>query len=127
MPISTTFVLNTQTNALSEYTKYPFNSFFKIDNNYYGVSSTGIYELNGDDDNGQPINASIKTARLDFGQQEIKNIADIYLMIKACGSYTIKTISHDNRTHEYPVLDEDLQIHTKHIKLSKGVRGCHWE
>jgi len=57
------WVVNMDTGASSQYDNYGYNSFFERDGQYYGVADDGIYLLDGDDDEGDDIDALIEFGR----------------------------------------------------------------
>ena len=52
------WVINTMHNGGAQYSGYNFRSLVKYQNRYFGCGPSGIFELTGKDDNGQPIQAS---------------------------------------------------------------------
>ena len=53
--------------AVVEYRNFPFNSFAAWNGSYFGASEHGIFELTGDDDDGEPIDAWVRTAISNLG------------------------------------------------------------
>ena len=49
---TTTWVVNTRTNAVTEYANYNFRSFAQMGNRYIAAGPEGLYELDGDTDDG---------------------------------------------------------------------------
>lgn len=96
------WVVNTETNAASEYENFPFNSMAKLGTRYYGASEGGLYLLGGDDDDGDPIEARIKTGEMDFGTTEIKRLEKLYLGYTTTGDLVLKvTVTHGGKHTEY--------------------------
>jgi len=69
----------------TQYENYPFNSVAKIGGRYYGASEDGLHLLEGEDDAGQPIEASFGLGQMDFGSPQIKTVTYCYLGAAAGG------------------------------------------
>jgi hypothetical protein len=78
---------------VTRYTNYPFTQVVRLGASYYGVATDGLYLLEGDTDNGAPIDWAFETCMTDFDASEKKNVASTYLGGKAgpTVSYTIKS------------------------------------
>lgn len=51
---------------VTRYTNYPFTKIVRFGPHYYGVAADGLYRLEGEDDDGQPIRWALGTATMDF-------------------------------------------------------------
>lgn len=121
-----TFVLNTENEAISSYNNYNFNS---ISGNL-GADSTGIYELNGESDVGNNIQASIKTSLMDFGSSLHKQIPYAYIGFTSDGTLVLKVISdqHGNKNERwYECKTSYSADDTTRIRLGKGVKARYWQ
>lgn len=78
----TTWVVNTRTNTLTEYSNFQFNSFAKIGNEYYGANDSGLWLLNSETDAGANIVADIKGGLLAFGDSKYTQFDGIYLGLR---------------------------------------------
>lgn len=117
----TTWAVNTKTGAVTEYTNYNFNSFAQIGHKYLGATSSGLYELNGDNDAGTNIIAHIKSGYAQFGGSRFSSFKAIYLGMRGNGSFVLKVISGDGQTYNYAVVGKDMQ--TSRVHLGKGLRA----
>jgi len=63
------------------------------------ASSAGIFELGGDTDDGDPIQAFIRTGLSDFGTGKLKRFPDLYLGYVGSGDVVLKVI-HTSETGE---------------------------
>lgn len=61
-------VMNLALSAISEYPDYPYNSFFTLNGQVYGLNDNGIFPLTGSNDNGTVIPVSIKSGKFDSNQ-----------------------------------------------------------
>jgi hypothetical protein len=116
-----TWAINTNTGAVSEYDNYVFNSFAKIGNKYLGANSGGLYELNGDTDDGEDIIGRIKTGLLQFGGAQFTSFKGAYLGVRGEGDFYLKIETGDGKTYTYKVTTESLK--TAKIQMGKGIRA----
>lgn len=117
----TTWAMNTRTRGVTEYSNYAFNSFARIGNKYIGASSTGLYELLGDDDDGTDIVARIKSGFAQWAGTRFTLFKAIYLGVRGEGSFVLRLISGDGKTYDYAVSTRDMRS-TK-VHMGKGLRA----
>ncbi|ADU36230.1 hypothetical protein [Variovorax paradoxus] len=87
-----TWVWHADAKGSTIYRSYPFNSFAVIDGKQYGASADGLFLLEGDDDAGAPIRASVDLGKMDFGTSSQKTIAECYVGMSASGNLFLKVI-----------------------------------
>jgi hypothetical protein len=124
------WVLHTKLGAVTEYRNFPFNSVAGIWNTYYGLTDDGLFELAGDDDDGDPITAWIRTALETFGSLRRKRSPSVYLAWTAAGDMLLKVVAVDRKTKALTedwylatqVDDEDAH-HLTRIKVGKGIEA----
>lgn len=116
----TTWAVNTRAGAVTEYTNYTFNSFAKLGGAYIGASSTGLYELAGDDDAGQDIIADIKGGFLQFNSSRFAGLKAAYLGIRGGGEFFLKLEAASGETYTYKIVTEDMA--TTKVWIGKGLR-----
>lgn len=122
-----TFVMNTTTKGISEYTNYNFNSM----SGNLAASSDGIHMLTDSDDNGTSIEAALKTGFLDFGKGFHSQVPYAYLGIAKDGAMIIKAVTDYNgerkerwyRTSDRVITEPD----TLKVKLGKGIKSRYWQ
>lgn len=118
----TTWSMNTRSGAVSEYSDYVFNSFARVGNKYLGASDSGLYELTGDTDAGDPIISTLKGAFLQFGGTHLSRLKEAY--IAATGDedvFVLKIETLDGATYTYQV-DSRSGRNTK-VHMGKGQRA----
>jgi hypothetical protein len=125
------WVLNAETNAPSQYTNYSFDSMCELGGRYYGVNSSGLFLLDGDDDDGAPIEASILTGQLDFGIPELKRVEEAYIGYSASGNLVLKLIVSQSGTrteywYEANNLTPGEPTETK-VTPGKGMRSRYFQ
>lgn len=117
----TTWVVNTRTGAVTEYGNYEFNSFAQRGHKYLGASSTGLYELNGDDDQGADIIARIKSGWAQFAGSRYSMFKAAYLGVHGSGDVFFKVEAGTGETYTYQVVVQDMQ--TTKVRMGKGLRA----
>lgn len=125
--LATTYVYNTQSTGITEYSNYSFNSYSWP----YAAASNGIYKLDdADTDDGEEIQTSIKTGLFDFGTSLKKQVPYAYLGVSKTGRILFKTISTQNGVKQerwYEAIAYNNTIDTMRIKLGKGVKAKYWQ
>jgi hypothetical protein len=116
-----TWVVNTETSAITEYSNYGFNSFAQMGYKYLGANRTGLYELNGDTDAGTDIISVIKTGLSQIGGSRFTMFQAAYLGVRGGGDYVLRLETGDGRYYDYNVIAQDMQ--TTKIRLGKGLRA----
>lgn len=76
---SVAYVLNIVTNESTRYTNQNWDHIVVLGNKPYGVTSTGLYLLEGATDNGVAIDTYMATKETDLGSNMAKSIPTIYL------------------------------------------------
>jgi len=113
------YSVNVTSNETTIYTPYEFDSILRIFNKYYGVKSTGLYLLEGVDDDGVNIDVKIKTSMMDFGTALHKRVPYMYM-------------DSDNDTLITPFIDDvPSEQHQsgfagRRTKLGRGNSGRFW-
>lgn len=116
--------LNLKTNGLTEYDNYPFNSFTYFNGQYLGASSSGIYVLGSDDDDGTAIDSKIQTGVSDEGTALRKAVEDAFLGLSAGGVMTAKVVTDGMISYDgSPITQRDDTLITERVKFGKGIRS----
>jgi len=85
-----------QPGGTTQYINYDFNSMVKFGDVYLGASADGIYELEGDTDDGDRIGAYFEPVVTDFGINNPKKVRFMFLGYEAEGDLIVT--SGDNRS-----------------------------
>jgi hypothetical protein len=116
----TTWVMNTRSGAVSEYTNFAFNSFAKFGHKYLAASESGLYELIGDDDDGTDIVSQIKSGFAQWAGSKFTMFKAAYLAVRGGGDYVLKLTTGDGKTYSYGVSARDMR--TTKVNIGKGIR-----
>lgn len=117
----TTWAINTKTMAATEYTNYSFNSFAQMGHKYLGATSDGLYELQGDTDNGTDIIADIKSGLMQLGGSRFSSFKTAYIGMRGEGNFVLKIETGDGKFYNYAVIGKDMQ--TSRVHFGKGLRA----
>jgi hypothetical protein len=117
----TTWTMNTRTTAVSEYRNYPFNSFARVGHKYLGAAADGIYELDGDTDNGTAIIATLRSGLAQMAGSHLGGIKAAYIAARGTGSWVMRIITGHGEVYNYGVTNQSMRS-TK-IHIGKGLRA----
>jgi hypothetical protein len=121
------YVFNTETNSVSTYNNYNFNTSALFNGKYIFGSSTGLYEYGGSKDNLVDIQASLKTVAYNFGTSNLKQIPEMYIGGTNSDSMIIK-VRVDNKAEVYYKIKNTISsLHTQRIKFGKGLIGRYFQ
>lgn len=123
----TTWVVNTRTGATTEYQNYAFNSFAQSGHHYLGASSTGLYVLDGADDDGTPTVATLRSGYAQFGGSRYSSFKAAYLGMRGNGDIYLKLEAGSGESYTYQVKLQTQE--TTKVRIGKGLRARYfaWE
>jgi hypothetical protein len=116
-----TWAMNTRTGAVTEYQNYAFNSFARVGNKYIGASSSGLYELLGDDDDGTDIIATIRSGFAQWSGTHLGSFKAAYLAVRGAGAFVLRVLTADGKTYNYSVTAESMK--TAKVNMGRGLRA----
>lgn len=122
----TAWVVNWDSQASAKYENYNFTSFAKIGQYHYGVKPDGIYLLEGDDDEGSPIHASVSFGKLDFGSMFKKRVPYAYMGVSSTGQMFLK-VTANNETYTYAARRADDDLRAQRVDLGRGLSATYLE
>lgn len=128
-PIRKGVVMNLVNQAISTYNSFSFESLGYFDGHLYGANENGIYLLEGDRDGMAYIQSKLKTGPLDFGNNFVKYLRDIWLTYRSDGQLAIVLATKENegdRTEEFPTVIVESDIHEERVPGPRGLRGRYY-
>lgn len=117
----TTWAMNTRNAAITEYQNFAFNSFATIGGRYFGASDQGLYELQGDDDNGTSIIALLKGGLMQFGGTQLSRLKEAYIAVRNGGGFVLKIVTGDGLTYTYGI--DARSMRSTKVHMGKGQRA----
>jgi hypothetical protein len=119
-----TAVVNVKTGGVTTYDDFSFDSYAVFGGSMIGACRDGIYLLEGPDDDGADIAASLRTAPLDLGLPGIKRLRELRLTMTSTGPLTVKVIADEGFfTHYYTAPSSQGALKTGRVKTGRGVKG----
>lgn len=132
--VFTVLATNMTSSATTRYTNYAFNSIARIGVDYVGAADDGLYLLEGETDDGDPIYAGIKTGLMDFGIPELKRVMNAYVGLTRAGRLLMKVVT-ANRKDETPTerwyaLKQNARggdVVGSRFELGRGIKSRYWQ
>jgi hypothetical protein len=120
-----TWVLNMETNAVTQYDRYGFNSFTFDGTRYLGFADDGVYELTGDTDDGLLIESTLQLAQTQFGTPNIKTVPYAWLGVNTLNAVFLK-VNVDGQDYVYEAEAGRNALENQRVKLGRGLRSAFW-
>ncbi|MCK5919400.1 MAG: hypothetical protein KAG66_00560 [Methylococcales bacterium] len=118
-PLKKAYAINVAHRETTLYPDYAFNQIVRLNGLYYGVRPDGLYLLEGPDDDGSSIQATIQTADMDFGTARHKRVPYAYL--DTTDTTTIEPYTEERRIGKYT-----SSFKGRRTRLARGARGRFW-
>lgn len=118
----TTYVIN-EDNETTRYEHWPFESYAAFKGVHFGCGPDGIYELTGDDDNGEPIAAMINFGKQSFGSSQMKRVPYVYASLASDGDLYMQVSYTDDNVYMYPARKVDEYNATVRFDLGRGIKA----
>lgn len=108
---------------------YPVSKFrlsvFNRISGKYGSNSSGIYEITGITDAGAAISGYVKTGKMNFKNQYVKRVPDLYVKVKG-GKCKLRISSDNSKRLVYAVAKTTI-MQTVKLDLARGAKGDLWQ
>lgn len=126
------FCMQAESKAMTEYSSFPFNSFAKIGGKYYGAADSGLYLLEGADDDGDAIEAHLRTGLFRMKGGKLARAPTMYIGYTSDGQLVLKmtTTSDSGQKAEYwyPLIAQTADVAREaRIKVGKGLASVYWQ
>lgn len=123
------YTLNLRTSAVTEYENYHFNSMTLVGGRAYGAREDGVYRLEGDTDDGVPIDAFVRTGVLDL--DSLSRVVKAWIGLTSNGEMVLKTITTDDgkkKEHWYTMTrrPQGAPVESR-FNPAKGVTSTFWQ
>lgn len=128
-PARKAWVMNTETGAASWYDNFDFESIAQPPGRVLAVGPDGLYELAGDTDSGERIDAEVTSGFTDFGAQQTKRIDAMYFGYTSSGQLTVTAETYESghapATYLLEQRDADAPRNSR-VMVGKGLFGRYW-
>lgn len=120
------WVTNAESGANWTYDSWSFASLVEWNGKYFGAGPTGLYELSGDTDDGEPIEASILTGKSDLGTVQHKRMPYVYVGASSDNGLQLLVHTDNGETNTYTVTAAELMGNSR-TAIGKGLRSKYWQ
>ena len=120
------WAVNFETGATSRYSKFPMTSLCTFKGLVYGVNAAGVYKLDGEADQTQPIKASVIFSNTDMGTQRNKRVPNVYIGIRSKGHMQLRTVV-NARENRYYAFNAGADVRGVRVNLGKGLNSRYWQ
>lgn len=119
---ASTVVMNLSNGATSRYSNWYFNSTARIFGDEYGIDTTGLRLLEGEDDERLPILALVDCGSQGFDTLQIKSPEVVYVAGKSSSPLVVDVVLPEGDTYSYPARSYDPdQMKTQRHDGMKGL------
>lgn len=122
----TGWAMNYDTLAATRYEDLPLTSMCRFKGKTYGTNAAGIYELGADTDAGQPIKASITTAKSDFNEKVNKRVPYVYLGYKSDTNMRVSVVTNKKSASYYDLQKPESGNRGSRAIIGRGLDGLYW-
>lgn len=116
----TTYVVNLNTGAVTEWTLAPIRKLVTAHGRLYGLDDAGaLLQFDAEEDVGEPIPMSIRFAGNAFGDNRAKRVSDLYFVTRENDGLTLHLIQNETTYWSYPA--SPTRDHGMHkVNVGKG-------
>lgn len=112
------------TGKTTRYENFGYTGFACLAGHQYGVKADGIYRLDGGDDAGEPIRASINFGKKSLGAGQQVNVPSCYIGVSSTGKMYLKV--RDQRSeYLYAARGSSEDLSTQRFDLGRGLRASY--
>lgn len=116
--------INLKNMGLTEYQNFAFNSMTRFNGEYLAAGAGGLFSLDGDDDNGTPIDSRVRFALTDFGIEALKRLEEAFVSYRSAGDLRFRVIIDGGETYEYTLAATgNTGIATNRAKVGKAIKS----
>lgn len=124
------YAMNIRNGGTTEYDNYPFVDYAEVGGVVLAAGPDGIYRIDGDDDDGDPITALVRTGLYDFGTAMLKHVPNAYVGYTTTGVLVLKTITEkDGKRQEnwYKLAPRETTMAAENrFSIAKGLASMYW-
>ncbi len=121
------WMVNTDLWAATRFTNYDFDSYAKIGDSYYAASEDGLFELDGDDDDGTGIDASAMLKQDRAGSSQQKRVDRVYVHGTSDGKVEVRVITPAGDLYAYrSEVSLGDEVSVQRVKIGRGLVAQYW-
>lgn len=117
------YATNVATGAVTRYAGFDFRGFCTVGLTTYGWRKDGLYRLGADDDDGEPIDASVDFAAEAFGIRQQKRLDAVYFGVDTDGTMYARLTDDDDVERTYNVLPRGSEARAT---PARGLSSRYW-
>ncbi len=121
------WAINYETFAPSRYLGLPANSMCEFKGVTYVANHGGIYKVDGEDDDGAKIRASLTFPRTDFGTSLEKRLEAAYIGIRTTGVMKLRMAAKDVSAKYKLISSKSDGPKGARVPVGKGLVGRYWD
>jgi hypothetical protein len=120
-----TWCLNVKTKGHSLYSQITINGLATLGGRLVIATGDGLFTLDGDTDDGLPIEATITSKVDNFGALEKKRVPDVSVYGRASGLLSVGLVVEEVRSSEYQISMRNSKpgLHVKRVAIGRGLMG----
>lgn len=123
----TVWALSLDSNGLTRYENYEFNSFARINGKNYAARFDGVFLLEGDDDDGQNIGARINLGKPNFGSDQRKAMPLVYVGVAGNDQLVLKVVGPDGKAYYYQSSGYSSETAQHRLQPGRGLSAVHFD
>ena len=113
--------------AASAYTNYPFSRIVRFAGHHYGIGATGLYRLDGDTDDGDPIAWAVQTQISDFGSSQLKAMPSTFFGAHMGPQAAARAVVGERDSHDYSYPNvRSTPIQNHRVAFGRGMRSRYY-
>lgn len=128
-PARIAWLMNTETAAASWYDNFDFESIAQPPGKVFAVGPDGLYELTGDMDSSEQIDAEVVSGLTDFGVAQTKRVEEMFFGYTSDGIVSVTAEAYESGHSPYTYMLEQRAANAprnSRVTLGKGLWGRYW-
>jgi hypothetical protein len=122
------WLVNTDLWAATRFTNFSFDSYARIGDRYFAASPDGLFELTGDTDDEEQIDASVMLPRDRSGTSQQKRVDRAYVHGTSDKKLEIRVITPSGDVHAYKSeVELGDEVTVQRVKIGRGLVAQYWQ
>ncbi len=112
--------------ATTQRVNFPFTSMCKFGNHHLATSSSGLFELGGDDLDGDEIESYFEPLTSDFGISNQKRLRYVYIGFECSGNLVLFVTADEQAEREYAIAPSKTGQQVIRVTIGRDGQGRYW-